>query len=212
MTEGRFIVLEGMDGSGKSSQAGLLADWLSTRGVEVVSCHDPGATPVGDAVREILLHRHDLQITAEAEMFLYMAARSQLVREVIRPALEAGRWVVSDRFLLSNVVYQGHAGGLDNELVWRVGEVATGGLEPDLTLLLEVDLETTARRLDRPLDRLESRGQAFRQRLCEGYHREAARGGLQTIDARGDLGAVAAAVRGAVLRAFPELTRPGVDG
>lgn len=212
MTQGRFIVLEGMDGSGKSSQAGLLADWLSTRGVEVVSCHDPGATPVGDAVREILLHRHDLQMTAEAEMFLYMAARSQLVREVIRPALEAGRWVVSDRFLLSNVVYQGHAGGLDPELVWRVGEVATGGLEPDLTLLLEVDLETTARRLDRPLDRLESRGQAFRQRLCEGYRREADRGGLQTIDARGDLGAVAAAVRGAVLQAFPELTRPGVDG
>ncbi len=212
MRRGRLIVLEGMDGSGKSSQVGVVAGWLAERGRTVVTCRDPGSTPVGDAIREILLHRHDLQMTAEAEMFLYMAARSQLVREVIAPALEAGSWVVSDRFLLSNIVYQGHAGGLDPDQVRLVGGLATGNLAPDLTLLLDVDLDTVSRRLDRPLDRLEARGQDYRQRLRDGYHREAARAAATIIDATADLATVSGLIIAAVQAAFPELDEFGVDG
>ena len=113
MTTPKFIVLEGMDGAGKSSQVASLVEYLEQRGCRVTTCRDPGATAAGDAIREILLDRHDLQLTATAEMLLYMAARAQLVAEVIEPALARGEWVVSDRYLLSNVVYQGHAGGLD---------------------------------------------------------------------------------------------------
>lgn len=171
----RFIVLDGMDGAGKSSQVGPLAEWLAARGRAVTTCRDPGSTAVGDAIRAILLDRHDLQLAPTAEMLLYMAARAQLVAEVVAPALARGEWVVSDRYLLSNVVYQGHAGGLDPETLWRIGAVATGGRQPDVTIVLDVDLATAARRLDRPLDKLENRGHAYRERLRAGYLAEAAR-------------------------------------
>ena len=196
----RFVVLEGIDGSGKSSQIQPLAAWLRDRGIEVVTCRDPGATAAGDAVREILLHRREIEMAAATEMLLYMAARAQLVAEVIRPALARGAWVVSDRFLLSNVVYQGHAGGLDPDSIRRVGEVATQGLAPDRVLLLDVDPATAAARLDRPLDRLESRGDEYRARLREGYLREAAAdpARIRIIDATATPGAVGERIRAAL--------------
>ena len=168
-----FITLDGLDGSGKTSQLSRLAGWLRDRGIDVVTCRDPGSTATGDAVRAILLDRHDLALAATTEMLLYMAARAQLVAEVVRPALERGSWVVSDRYLLANVVYQGHAGGLEPDVVRSVGAIATGGLAPDLTLLLDVDLATAARRLARPLDRLERRGEDYRSRVRAGYLAEA---------------------------------------
>ena len=208
MTPGRFIVLEGMDGSGKSSQATALADWLEQQGQQVVRCHDPGATPTGEAIREILLHRHDLYLTGESEMLLYMAARAQLVREVIEPALANQAWVVSDRFLMSNIVYQGHAGGLDPDVVRQVGQVATGGREPDLTLVLDIDLATAATRLDRPLDKLEQRGDAYRERLRQGYQFEAERAQAVVIDASAEKQTVTASLLAAVSETFPELHGP----
>jgi dTMP kinase len=196
----RFIVLEGIDGAGKSSQVEPLVGWLRDRGCAVTTCRDPGSTAAGDAIRAILLDRHDLQLAPAAEMLLYMAARAQLVAEVIRPALARGEWVVSDRYLLANVVYQGHAGGLDPEAIRQVGAVATGGLEPDLVLLLDIDLETAARRLDRPLDKLENRGAAYRSRLRAGYLAEAARRPRQiaVVDATRDAATVQAALRAAI--------------
>jgi len=193
-------VLEGIDGAGKSSQVEPLVGWLRGQGCTVTTCRDPGSTATGDAIRAILLDRHDLQLAPPAEMLLYMAARAQLVAEVIRPALARGEWVVSDRYLLANVVYQGHAGGLDPEAIRQVGGVATGGLEPDLVLLLDIDLETAARRLDRPLDKLENRGDAYRGRLRAGYLAEAARRPQQiaVIDAARDTAAVQAAMRAAI--------------
>ena len=207
MTHPRFIVLDGMDGAGKSSQVGPLAEWLAARGRAVTTCRDPGSTAVGDAIRAILLDRHDLQLAPTAEMLLYMAARAQLVAEVIEPALARGEWVVSDRYLLSNVVYQGHAGGLDPEAIRRVGAVATHGRMPDLVLLLDVDLATAANRLDRPLDKLENRGDDYRQRLRAGYLREAAAAPdtIRVIDAAAAPDAVAAAIRGQLASRFPEL-------
>jgi dTMP kinase len=207
MTPPRFIVLDGLDGAGKSSQLGGLADWLREGGREVVTCRDPGSTAVGDAIRGILLDRRDLHLDASAEMLLYMAARAQLVAEVVRPALARGAWVVSDRYLLSNVVYQGHAGGLDPDTIRRVGEVATGGLAADLMLVLDIDLATAARRLNRPLDKLEDRGDGYRERLRAGYLREAAAdaGRIRVLDAGGTPAEVAAAIRGVVQERFAEL-------
>jgi len=204
---GRFIVLEGIDGAGKSSQIDPLTRWLRSRGRNVRTCRDPGATAAGDAIRAILLDRHEIQLAPTSEMLLYQAARAQLVHEVIGPALARGEWVVSDRYLLANIVYQGHAGGLDPDLIRRVGDVATGGLAPDLVLLLDVDLGTAARRLARPLDRLESRGDEYRGRLRDGYLAEAARdpARITVVDATAGPDAVAERVRTAVCDHFPEL-------
>ena len=203
----RFIALDGIDGSGKSSQIRPLVEWLTSRGQTVTTCRDPGSTPAGDAVRAILLDRHDLQLAPTAEMFLYMAARAQLVAEIVGPALARGEWVVSDRYLLANIVYQGHAGGLDPEVIRRVGDIATGGLMPDLVLLLDVDLETAARRLDRPLDKLENRGDGYRQRLRNGYlaEAEASPDRIVVIDATADRDEVTSRIRAAVNARFPEL-------
>lgn len=204
---GRFISLDGIDGSGKSSQIAPLVEWLRARGREVTTCRDPGSTATGDAIRGILLDRHDLQLAPPAEMFLYMAARAQLVDEVVGPAVARGDWVVSDRYLLANIVYQGHAGGLDPDLIRQVGGIATRGLMPDLVLLLDVDLETAARRLDRPLDKLENRGDGYRQRLRSGYLAEAAAAPdrIVVIDATPQPDEVAARIRAAVAARFPEL-------
>ncbi len=200
----RFIVLEGIDGSGKSSQMPALAAWLESRGRSVVTCRDPGSTPTGDAIRRILLDDTGVTVDPVAEMLLFMAARAQLVAEVIRPALAAGTWVVADRFLPATIVYQGHAGGLDPEAIRRVGVVATGGLAPDLVLLLDIDPATARARLDRPLDKLESRGPEFRQRLVAGYRAEAARDGDRcvVIDGHATPEAVATALRTAVAERF----------
>ncbi len=118
---GFFLTLDGPDGGGKTTQAARLVDWLRAEGHDVVACRDPGGTPLGDRLRALLLDRSELAIGLRAEMLLYMASRAQLVEEVVRPAIEAGKVVVSDRFLLANVVYQGYAGGLEVEELWRVG-------------------------------------------------------------------------------------------
>jgi len=201
-SKARFIVLEGIDGSGKSSQVAPLVAWLRGRGADVVACRDPGATPAGDAVRQILLHRQEIALAPTTEMLLYMAARAQLVNEVIAPALERGAWVVSDRYLPANIVYQGHAGNLDPEVVRAVGGVATGGIAPDLVLLLDLDPVAATARMNRPLDRLESRGDEFRRRLREGYLVEAAAAPdrFEVIDAGADMATVGERIRAAVAR------------
>ena len=142
---GFFLVLDGPDGGGKTTQAARLADWLRERGFDVVACRDPGGTELGNRLRSILLDRHAVPISIRAEMLLYMASRAQMVEEVIRPALEAGHVVVCDRFLLATIVYQGHAGGLDPSEIAAVGKAATGGLFPDLTIVLDVDPATCPR-------------------------------------------------------------------
>src|SRR3954466_13098094 len=118
-----FFSFDGVDGVGKSTQIRLLAEALGARGKDIITCRDPGGTPLGERLREILLDHHGLAIHRRSETLLYMASRAQLVEEIIRPALASGKTVISDRFLLANVVYQGHAGGLNPGEVWRVGEI-----------------------------------------------------------------------------------------
>ena len=160
-----FLSIDGGDGTGKSTQIALLAEFLRQGGREVVVCRDPGSTRLGEAVRELLLSRTDLRIGRRAEMLLYMAARAQLTEELIRPALEQGKTVICDRYLLANVVYQGHAGGLDVGQLWEVGRAATCGLLPDLTIVLDMPAAAAAARLQRQLDRMEQQGDAFHARV-----------------------------------------------
>jgi dTMP kinase len=170
-----FFSFDGIDGAGKSTQVRLLETALRERGLEVVVCRDPGSTPLGERIREVLLTSGSgTPIGRRSEMLLYMAARAQLVDQVIRPALDSGRIVIADRYLLANVVYQGHAGGLDPQEIWQVGRVATQGLLPDCVFLLDMDPDQAVQRLDRPLDRMESQGSAYRQRLRVGFLQEAA--------------------------------------
>jgi dTMP kinase len=134
-----------------------------------VSCRDPGSTKAGDRLRQIVLDRGSNHLSLRSEMFIYMASRAQLVDEVIRPSLAAGRVVVADRFLLSNIVYQGFAGGLPVEDVWRVGLVATAGLLPDLTLVLDVTTETSRLRMGPARDRIEDRPVDYHRQVREGF-------------------------------------------
>ncbi|MBN2474188.1 MAG: dTMP kinase [Pirellulales bacterium] len=195
-----FFSIDGGDGTGKSTQGQLLCQWLRELGRDVLACRDPGSTPLGEAVRELLLQRHDLNIDRRSEMLLYMAARAQMVEEVIRPALRQGKTVVSDRYLLANVVYQGYGGGLEVETLWEVGRVATGGLMPDLTVVLDLPADAAARRITGQLDRMEQQGDAFHGRVREGFLIEAARrpGEIAVVEAAGSIEAVQAAIRQAV--------------
>jgi dTMP kinase len=184
MAHAPFISLDGLDGTGKSTQCRLLAAWLRGRGHAVTECTDPGSTPAGDVIRALLLHhRHEMSLACEA--LLFMASRAQLTDAIIRPALEAGRAVVADRFLLANVAYQGHAGGLNPEQLWQVGRLATGGLEPDLTLVLDMPVEQALARRHGPADRVESRDVAYHTRVRAGFLAEAQRRPerIQVVDA-----------------------------
>ncbi len=195
-----FIALDGLDGTGKSTQQRLLAEWLRKGGHKVVTCRDPGTTPLGEKIRSLLLDRDSARVDSNAEMLLYMAARAQLVDEVIRPALTAQTTVISDRFLLSNIVYQGYARGLDLDDIRRVGELATGGVRPDLTFVLNMSSEAALARIRRGHDRMEHEGAEFHKRVREGFLAEAAKDPerIVVIDAARGIEHVHADIRGAV--------------
>jgi dTMP kinase len=169
-----FFSFDGLDGVGKSTQMRLFCQWLKDEGRDVVVCRDPGSTPLGERLRTLLLDSDEgTPIGVRSEMLLYMAARAQLVDEVIRPALAAGKDVASDRFLLANIAYQGHAGGLDVDAIRRVGAVAVDGVLPDCMFVLDMDPDAAMARVGRQLDRMERRGQEYRRRLRAGFLAEA---------------------------------------
>ena len=171
---GRFISLEGVDGSGKSTQASMLADALRERGHDVVAVREPGGTALGEDIRDIVLGPDAMSPWAEA--LLFAAARAQLVTDVLRPALEAGKWVVADRFLDSSLAYQGTARGLGIDQVVQVNAPGIGDCMPDLTIILDiVPSSASDRRAGRAsVDRIEGEGEALQEAVAEGY-REVAR-------------------------------------
>jgi dTMP kinase len=171
--------------------------WLRQEGHDFVTCRDPGSTQLGERLRSLLLEKSATPIARRSEMLLYMASRAQLVEEVIRPALAAGKSVVCDRYLLANIVYQGHAGGLDAATIRSVGEVAVGGLLPDLTFVFDVPIPIALHRMSRDLDRMESQGVDFMERVRAGFLREVQDypAPAVVIDAVGDLDSIQASVR-----------------
>lgn len=172
---GLFITLEGGDGAGKTTQAELLGGWLAERGFEVVRTREPGGTPLGSALRQLLLHGEAAGITdvaPRAEALLYAADRAQHVAEVVRPALERGAAVVQDRYVDSSLAYQGAGRPLDPVEIRNLSEWATGGLWPHLTVLLDVSPELAAERraaAGDTADRLESEAAEFHRRVREGF-------------------------------------------
>lgn len=194
-----FIVFEGVDGSGKSTQLQRCHTWLDESGQDVVVCRDPGSTGLGDRLRQVLLDKSDLNIDPVSETFLFMAARAQLVREVILPARQENRIVLCDRFLMSTVVYQGYAGSLDPQTVRQIGETATAGLQPDLTLVFDTSVDVAMGRMGQHLDRMESRGEEFMETVRRGFLSESAASPCSTvIDASGDPADIQQLVRRAV--------------
>jgi dTMP kinase len=202
-TRGRFVVLEGVDGCGKSTQLEALSRWLPTSGLlaagaELVVTREPGGTALGAALRQLLLHPPgEAAPQPMAELLLYAADRAQHVEQCIRPALEAGHWVLSDRFSGSTAAYQGYGRSLDLASVAQLEQLATGGLAPDLTLWLELPLaESLRRRGERTADRIEASGEVFLQRVIDGFAVLAAGRGWRRVDATGTPEQVAAACRG----------------
>ena len=169
---GLFITFEGVEGAGKSTQIRRLAASLQRDGVSVLVTREPGGTPISERIREVLLERKHHRMVSTTELLLYAAARSQHVAEFIAPALADGQIVISDRFGDATTAYQGHGRGLDLELIHRLNRVATGGLAPDLTIVLDVPVKVglgRARQRQRSMDRLEMEDLEFHQRVRGGY-------------------------------------------
>lgn len=166
---GKFIVLDGPDGCGKSTQARRLTEWVRAAAVEICSYRDPGTTVIGERIREILLDPAHGEMGDNVEVMLYMAARAQLWKERISTDLTAGRCVIMDRWLSSTCAYQGWAGGFGIEKVIRIAEDTLERVWPDVTVILDVDPETAAGRMNRQLDRMEQKGAAYHRRVREGF-------------------------------------------
>jgi dTMP kinase len=194
VTRGRFVVLEGGDGCGKSTQAARLASWLRAQGCPVVETFEPGAGATGAVLRELLLHGPET-VTPVAEALLMAADRAQHVATEIEPALAHGDWVVCDRYVPSSLVYQGVVRGLGVDVVERLSEVATGGLASDVVVLLDVSDAVADTRRAGESDRLEREGGVFHASVRAAYRELAPTRGWVVVDADADVEVVAERVR-----------------
>lgn len=167
--KGKFITFEGSEGCGKSTQSRLLYDYLKARGMRVIYLREPGATKISEKIRDILLDAKNQGIVPETEMLLYMAARAQIVGEIIKPALKKGIVVICDRFLDSTLAYQGYGLGMDIDLIRRVGKFTTGGIIPNLTLFLDLAVKRGLKHRKDSLDRIEMRAVKYHLRVRAGY-------------------------------------------
>lgn len=171
----RFLVLDGPDGSGKSTQFRRLADFCRQNGLAVTETREPGGTPIGEQIRAVLLDPANSEMDVRCETMLYMASRAQLVHERIGPALRRGDLVLADRFISSTLAYQGTAGGLSCEEIVAVGDVAIGAVRPHLVVIFDVDEQTAAGRISLFPDRMEQKGAEFHRRVRDGYLDQARR-------------------------------------
>jgi len=210
---GKFIVLDGPDGAGKSTQLSMLAEFLRGQSVDVIVARDPGGTAVGDRIRAILLDRVHEEMSVRCELMLYMASRAQLADQVLRPALAAGRCVLCDRYVSATIAYQG-AGGIDAAMIRQVAEVAVGGstasspqsgLWPDLTIILDIPSEEGLSRSGKGggKDRMESKALEFHRKVRESFLHQASESPekFAVVDASGDVEQVQRRLR-RVLMAF----------
>ena len=194
-----LITLDGIDGVGKSTQIQRLARHLESAGHDVLNVRDPGSTPIGGKLRELLLES-SLEMHRRTEAMLFMASRCEMVETTIRPALAAGKTIISDRFLLANVVYQSVGGDVPAETLWQLGRLANGGLNPDFTLLLDMPASEAMKRFDGPADRMEKRGVEYLESVRTAFLEQLAFSSQHTavIDASGNEDQVASQIAEAV--------------
>jgi dTMP kinase len=166
--KGKFITFEGSEGCGKSTQSRMLYEYLKKKGYKVLYLREPGGTKISERIREILLDPEN-QIGAETEMLLYMAARAQVVKEIIRPAMLKGKIVICDRFLDSTIAYQGYGLGINLSDIKRIGEFATAGIKPDITVLLDLPVNEGLKYRKFSKDRIERRSFAYHLKVRNGY-------------------------------------------
>lgn len=187
MAYGKFLTIEGTEGTGKSTNLAYLRDWLTARGIDVVVTREPGGTPLAEEIRELLLAKRDESVDETAELLLIFAARAQHLQRVIKPALERGAWVLSDRFTDATYAYQGAGRGLSIATIGLLEQLVQGGLRPDLTLILDIDVELGLQRARQraELDRFESEAIEFFERVRTAYRAriDAAPEGYALIDA-----------------------------
>lgn len=168
MKRGLFITFEGADGCGKTTQLNLLKDFLTNKGHDVVVTREPGAAGLGEKLRDILLN-YDGQVSDRCESFLFLADRAQNIDTIVKPAITAGKIVLCDRHIDSSTAYQGYGRGLDINRIKKLNSIATDGFLPDLTLIFDVDIETSMKRVGKDKDRMESAGAEFFNRVRNGY-------------------------------------------
>lgn len=166
---GKFITFEGSEGSGKSTQAKLLLNYLRKKNIPAILIREPGSTKISEKIREILLDPKNKAIFDETEMLLYMASRAQLVREVIIPALKKGKFVICDRFLDATICYQGFGSGLNINLIKAIGKFASAAVKPNLTFLLDIETKEGLRRAGKYKDRIEQKSLSYHLRVRKGY-------------------------------------------
>jgi len=170
MTKGLFITFEGIEGCGKSTQSKLLCDYLRAHGYGCVYTREPGGTKLGEKIRQILLHSKSIAISNLSEVFLFEAARAEIVKEVISPALQKGKIVICDRFYDATAAYQGFAGGIPLDIIKLLNKAATGGLKPDLTILLDIDTLAGLKKAKKNgIDRMEAKAIAYHRKVRAGY-------------------------------------------
>jgi len=167
--QSKFIVLDGPDGCGKSTQTKLLTQWIQSQSVKVENFRDPGTTVIGEEIRKILLDVKNDKMNTNTELLLYMAARAQLYHEMIAPALNARKCVILDRWLSSTCAYQGYAGGFGIEKVIKIAQDSLQRPWPDITIILDIDLEKAAPRLSENLDRMELKSKNYHEKVRQGF-------------------------------------------
>ena len=207
LEHGPFLVFEGVEGAGKTTQASLLAEWLELCGKKFTISREPGGTEVGEAIRHVVQNCPDIEIPRETELLLYLAARAAFVRDVVRPVLERGELFIADRFSMSTYAYQGYGRGLELDEVRHLDRFATNGLVPDLYLVLDLPVETGRDRQktsDKKNDRLELSGDEFLEAVRVGYHELVdSDGRAHLIDANGTIDEVHDRIKNLLRREMP---------
>lgn len=168
MKKGLFITFEGIDGCGKTTQINLLKDYLENNGYKVILTREPGAKGLGEKLREILLN-YDGEVSSNCESFLFLADRAQHIDTIIKPAIQNGVVVLCDRHTDSTVAYQGYGRSLDLDQIKQLNNIATSGIKPDITFILDIDIETSLIRIGKGRDRMENSGREFFERVRNGY-------------------------------------------
>ncbi len=192
--KGLFVTFEGIDGSGKSTQARKAIQWLKGSGHETIFIREPGGTPISEKIRRLLLNR-DLSINATSELLLYEAARAQLTKDIIIPALKDGKILICDRFFDSTIAYQGYGRGLDLKAIDRLNSIASFGIVPDLTFIIDVNYSTSLKRRKAKPDRLENEKRAFFSRVRRGFIQLSRKRRSVLIDGNGEIEEIFAKVK-----------------